>query len=377
MKLKQSAIMNRLRGGFSSPQNAAGPNVNINEPQTMLRPHSKRMPVTTFMRDTFFPGFDTFPTKHVLMDFYKNKQRAAPFVAEGARSVNVRRDGFKTQIYTAPFIDINKPYDVDLLQGRLPGENPFNSGVTPEERALVHMQNDYNELDDQITRREEVMVSDLLQSGTVTVTGYIDDTATQVRTDTIDYGFDNLIDLTGSGKWNQATSKKYDDLDEAVSLVRKAGYNPEIAILGQAATRQLLADERFTKQYMDLRFAQFGAINPQLNLQNGNGYAYIGRLTELGIDLYQYIAWYWDDTDEELKPYISPEKVIVGARNIGEMVYGAITQIPEGSDNFVTIEATRVPKVTVNRENDTKKLLLKSRPLPKPFDVDSWAVINT
>jgi len=377
MKLKQSAIMNRLRGGFASPQNASGPNVNINDPQSMQRPYSKRMPVTTFIRDTFFPGVDTFPTKHVLMDFYKNKQRAAPFVAEGARSVNVRREGFKTQIYTAPFIDINKPYDVDLLQGRLPGENPFGSGITPEERALVHMQNDYNELDDQITRREEVMVSDLLQSGTVTVTGYIDDTATKVRTDTIDYGFDNLIDLTGGGKWNQSTSKKYDDLYEAVSLVRKAGYNPEIAILGEDATRQLLADERFTKQYMDLRFAQFGTINPQLNLANGNGYAYIGRLTELGIDLYQYIAWYWDDTDEKLKPYIAPEKVIVGARNIGEMVYGAITQIPEGSDNFVTIEATRVPKVTVNREHDTKKLMLKSRPLPKPFDVDSWAVINT
>ncbi|MFU1797371.1 major capsid protein [Paenibacillus azoreducens] len=377
MKLRQSTILNTLRGG--RPQNAApqGPNVNIYEPQTMTAPFSKRMPVTTFIRDTFFPGLQTFPTKHVLMDFQKNKQRVAPFVAEGSKPVNIRRDGFQTKVYTPPYISLSAPYDVDLLQARLPGEAVFNSGMTPEERALLLMQNDYNELDDMITRKEEVMTSELLQSGTITLTGYIDDTATKVRTDTVDFGFDNVLNLTGGSQWSQSTSKKYDDLYEAVSLVRKAGYNPERVILGEQAARNLLADEAFMDKYMDKRYAQFGAINPQLNLTNGNGYAYIGRLTELGIDLYQYLAWYWDDIDNKLKPYINPNKVIVGTPNLGEMLYGAITQIPEESINFVTIEAPRVSKVTVDRNADTKSLIVKSRPIPKPYDVDSWAVINT
>lgn len=376
MKLRQSTIMNTLLGG--RPQNAVqGSGVSIYEPQTMTSPFSKRMPVTTFIRDTFFPGVQTFPTKHVLMDFKKNKQRVAPFVAEGSKPINIRRDGYQTEIYTPPFISLSAPYDVDLLQARLPGEGVFNSGMTPEERALLLMQNDYNELDDMITRREEVMASELLQSGIVSVSGYIDDTATKVRTDTVDFGFDNVLNLTGGSQWNQSTSKKYDDLYEAVTLVRKAGYNPERVILGEQAARNLLADEAFMNKYMDKRYAQFGAINPQLNITNGNGYAYIGHLTELGIDLYQYIAWYWDDTDGKLKPYIEPNKVIVGTPNLGELMYGAITQIPEDSINFVTIEAPRVSKVTVDRNVDTKSLILKSRPIPKPFDVDSWAVINT
>lgn len=374
MKIKQSAIKNRVAG----PQNAAtvtGGDFGIYEPQTMQPAFQKRMPITTFLRDTFFPGFSTFSTKHVLMDFYKNKQKVAPFVAEGSRPVNIRRDGYRTEIYTPPFINISVPYDTDLLQTRLPGESVFG-GMTPEERALALMQQDFQELDDMVVRREEAMLSELLQNGEVTVTGYVDDTATTVRTDTVDFNFDNVMNLTGTDQWNDAGSKKYEDLYNAVSLVRKAGYNPQVVILGETAWNNLREDSAFMDK-MDLRYAQFGAINPQLNIQNGNGYAFIGRLTELGVDLYQYIAWYYDETTQTLKPYIEANKVVVGAPNMGEMLYGANTIIPEDSINFVTVEAPRVSKVTVNREADTKSLILKSRPIPKPFDVSSWAVINT
>ncbi|MFP4976379.1 major capsid protein [Paenibacillus sp. CN-4] len=377
MKLKQSSIINRLQRGVARPQNAAfDGSISINEPQTMGRMTSRRLPVTTFLRDNYFPSFSTFPTKHVMLDFVKNKQRIAPFIAEGSRPINIRRDGYRTEIYTAPFINISRPYDTDLLQGRLPGESVFG-GMTPEERALVLMQNDYNELDDMIVRREEVMIAQLMQTGRVTVSGYVDDTATKVREDTVDYQFDNVINLVGAAQWSQGTSNKYNDLAEAVTLVRQAGYNPERVLLGENAARNILADDVFLKRHMDLRYAQFGTFNPQLNIQNGNGYAYLGRLTELGVDLFVYHAWYFDDATGKLKPYIEPDKVIVGSMDLGEMLYGANTVIPEGDINFRTIEAPRVSKVVVNRNDDTKSLILKSRPLPKPFDIDSWAVINT
>jgi len=379
MKLRQNAIRNSIQNRFTRPINAAGTqggNFNIYEPQTMGRPFVKRMPVTTFMRDTFFPDYMTFPTKHVTMDFYKNKQRIAPFVAEGSRPINIRRDGYKTEIYTPPFINLSKPYDVDLLQTRLPGEYVFDSGITPEDRALVLMQNDYNELDDMVVRKEEVMASELMQTGKLTITGYIDDTATTVRTDTIDFGFDNEINLTGAAQWNQANAQPYDNIEDAVNLVRQGGYNPEIVILGENAARRVTQNERILN-LLDIRHAYFGELNPQLNIQNGNGYAYLGRLAGLGVDLYQYLAWYYDEVTGELKPYVAPDKVIVGARAMGEMLYGAITMIPEDSINFVTIEAPRASKVTVDRNNDTKSLVLKSRPIPKPLDVASWAVINT
>jgi hypothetical protein len=379
MKIRQSVVANHIRNRFTRPVNAAsvqGGDVNIYTPQSTARPVVKRMPVTTFLRDTFFPGFQTFPTKHVLMDFYKNRQKVAPFVAEGSRPVNVRRDGYQTRIYEAPFINLSRPFDVSHLQTRLPGESVFDSGIAPADRALAIMQNDYNELDDMVVRREELMIAELLQSGVVTVTGYVDDSATQVRTDTIDYGFENVINLTGSQQWNQSGADPYTDLEVGANLVRQGGYNPEVVVLGEEAARWLLQNEKILR-LLDVRNAFFGEINPQLNLQNGNGYAYLGRLAGLGLDLYQYLAWYYDETTDTLKPYIEPNKVIIGARDLGEMLYGAITMIPEDSINFVTIEAPRAAKVTVNRETDTKSLILKSRPVPKPFDLASWAVINT
>lgn len=373
MKIKASLLQNR----FKQPQNAlTGGNFDIYEPQTMQSSFNKRMPVTTFMRDTFFPSFSTFNTTHVLMDYKKNRQRVAPFVAEGSRPVNIRREGYKTEIYTPPYINISAPYDTNFLRKRLPGEQVFG-GLTPEERALQLMQQDYQELDDMIVRREELMVSELVQTGVVTVKGYVDDSATEVRTDTIDFGFDNVINLTGSNQWSQNESNKYEDLYQAVSEVRKAGYNPEVVIIGENAWNNMRIDHDFMNKYMDLRRAQFGSINPQLNITNGNGYAYIGRLTELGVDLYQYLAWYYDEESQELKPYIHPDRVIVGARDMGEMLYGANTTIPEDSIDFVTVEAPRLTKVTVDRISDTKSLIVKSRPIPKPFDVGAWAVINT
>lgn len=375
MKISKSVLQNHMMRRVNAV-NATGGDINVYEPQTMQPAVQRRMPVTTFLRNTFFPDFSTFPTETVVMDFYKNRQKIAPFVAEGSKPVNIRRDGYETRVYKPPYIAISAPYDTKLLQTRLPGEQVFG-GMTPEERALALMQRDYQELDDMIIRREEAMIADLLQNGMVTITGYVDDSATQVRTETVDYAFDNIITLTGSDQWSDASSDKYEDLYNAVSLVRKSGYNPTIVVLGEGAWNNLRQDSNFMDKYMDLRYAQFGMINPQLSLRNGNGYAYIGRLYELGVDLYQYLAWYYDETTESLKPYIEPNKVIVGATNIGEMLYGATTHIPEDSMEYVTVEGPRAPKVTVNRETDTKSLILKSRPLPKPFDVGAWAVINT
>jgi hypothetical protein len=379
-KITRSALLNALRGGaMTAPQNnvITGGNVSIYEPRTMMAPFSKRMPVTTWLRETFFPGFTPFDTKHVDMDFFKNRQRVAPYVAEGSGAINIKRDGFQTKTYTAPFINIARPYDVELGSNRSLGE-PVYGGMTPDERILMLMQSDYNELDDMITRREEVSCAELLQSGVVTITGYIDDKATVVRTDTISYGFDNTIDLTGADQWDQATFKgKYGDLVDAVNLVRKAGYNPEIVLLGSSAARALLDDDNFVAHYLDRRYAMFGEINPQLNIQNGNGYAYLGRLTELGIDLFTYLAWYYDDTTQTLKPYIGDNKVIVAPRDLGQFLYGAITQIPHDSDNFQTIAGPRVTKLFIDRKADAKELQLKSRPVVKPDDVASWVVINT
>lgn len=375
MKVKANALRSFINGTRANAA-VSGGDINIHQPQTMLPVYKKRMPVTTFLLDTFFPTFATFDTKYVLVDYKKNHQRVAPFVVEGSNPVNIKKDGYRTQLYEPPYINISDPYDVGLLQSRLPGEAVFG-GLSPDQRALYYMQESYNEMDDMIVRREELMAAQLLQTGKVVVEGYVDDSAKKVRIDTLDYEFDNVINCTGNDQWDESTSKKYEHLEAAVTLVRQAGYNPTRAIFGSGAWKNLRADDNFMSKYMDIRRAIYGEFNPSLNINNGNGYMYIGNLTELGLDLFVYLAWYYDEATNTLKPYIDDDTVIVGAPGLGEMLYGANTIIPEGSIDFVTVRGRRCTKVTVNREDDTKKLIMKSRPIPKPFDVSAWAVINT
>jgi hypothetical protein len=353
----------------------AGLQVDITYGQTMKAPFAKRMPVTTFLRDRFFSAFSSFETKDVLMDVYKNRQRVAPFVmTDASKPVNIHRDGYHTDRYTAPFINIAQPIDAELLQRRIPGEAVFN-GMSPAERQAYHIAQFRQEMDDMITRREEVMVAEILQTGKVTVTGYIDDAATAVRTDTIDFGFSNIEQLTGTSVWSSDQSKKYRDLENMVNVIRQAGYNPTVAIFGQDAWNLLRDDEKFMTNHFDLRRAELGVLRPELNIQNGNGYTYLGYLPELGLDMFLYNAWYWDDAQNKMMPYIKPKRVIIASEAIGERLYGANTIIPDGSEEFVTVVGPRVTQVFVDRENSTKKLVMKSRPLPVPYDVSAWGVL--
>jgi hypothetical protein len=375
MKVSQAGFINVLRGDRVVNQaDITNGDINSYQPRTMMPAFRKRMPVTTFLRDRYFPGVRLFDTKHVDMDYYKGGQEVAPFVLEGSGPVNIKRTGFKTQSYTAPYINVGCPYDVDLLQTRLPGEEIYG-GLTPEERAARLLQEDYQELDDRIVRREEVIAAQCLQTGVVTLAGYVDDAGEIAKTNTLDFDFENDITLTGDDRWGQPGSDKYAALEENVERVRKAGYNPTDVVLGSNAKKLLLTDNDFISRHFDRRKANFGILNPQLQIDNGNGYAYLGNLSELGVDLWVYLAWY-KDMDGTVKPYIEDNRVLILPRDIGEFLYGAVTLIPEGSDDFVTVAGTRVPKVTVDWTKDTKQLSVKSRPVVKPNDVTAWVSID-
>lgn len=347
-------------------------NINIYIPRTQAPAFEKRMPVTTFLRDTFFPSIRTFVTESVDLDFYKGSYLVAPFVAPNVGGINVARSGYSTKVYTPPRVAPQRPISKEILNPRLPGEN-IHSAMSPEERQDYYLQKDAQEMDDMISRREEVMCAQLLTNGIINVRGYLDDNKQNYIDDNINFQFTNKTTLTGSEKWDSDTADKYGDLEAAVIDIRKAGYNPRYCVLGQNAWQYIRSDVTFMNM-LDVRNYNFGEINPQLRLQNGNGYAYLGRLPELGIELLAYFAWYADD-DGTVKPIFPEDHVLIAPDTVGEMCYGAITQLEEDK-RYHTYEGTRVPKIFADINNDVMTSRLSSRPLPKPFDVDSWAVLK-
>lgn len=348
--------------------------IDMSKPRSMAQPYEKNMPVTTFFRDTFFPVVNTYPNDKIDMDFRKGGYIIAPFVANKVGGINIGRRGFETKSYSPPRIAPERILTPEVLQPRSMGET-VHSTMTPEERQDYFMQQDAQELDDSITRREEVMCAQLVSTGVISVRGYIDDNINNYVDDDIDYQLpeDNLITLTSGEKWDQATSKKYDDMEEAVEVVLKGGYNPSFCVLGQTAWKHLRADEKFMKM-LDTRAFDIGLIKPELRTQNGNGLKYVGNLPELGLELWVYYAWYLD-YDGVVKPIFPVDKVSILPATLGSMEYAAITQLEEDK-RYHTYEGTRVPKIIANVDGDVMKYRLSSKPMPKPYDVTSWATID-
>jgi hypothetical protein len=237
------------------------------------------------------------------------------------------------------------------------------------------LERDAQELDDAITRREEVMAAQLATTGIINVRGYLDDTKANYIDDDINYQMDSshLITLSGTNAWDQTTSTKYQNLKNAVKLIRQAGYNPENAIFGSSAWDLFSEDSKIAAKLDNLRM-ELGRIAPDLRLTNGNGYSYMGFLAELGLNLWVYSAWYLNDAGV-LTPYIPDDRVVIVPNGIGDMVYGAVTQLEEDRQ-YHTYEGTRVPKIFADVQNDVMKYRLASRPMPRPWDVDAWVSID-
>jgi hypothetical protein len=341
--------------------------INLFTPRSMSPAFEKNMPVTTFIKDTFFGEVNLHPTEKIDMDFKKGGYIVAPFVAPRAGGVNVGRGGYETKSYIPPLIAPERPISPDVLQMRLPGEY-IHTTMTPEERQDYYLQRDTQELHDSITRREEVMCGQLISTGKISVRQYASDDLDDYIDEDIDYQIpaSNIVTLTGDEKWNGASAKIYENLEAGVEAVLQAGYTPEYCILGKNAWTEMRKDPTILEMMNKLKF-DIGNLKPELRTKNGNGLKYCGTLTELGIDLYTYYAWY-KDYDGTLKPIYPNDRFSILPSNFGSIEYAAITQI-EDDEMFHTYEAARVPQIIINKGSNVKKLRLQSRPIPKPYDI--------
>ena len=122
------------------------------------------------------------------------------------------------------------------------------------------------------------------------------------------------------------------------------------------------------QKLMDLARLNVGSIEP--TVQN-DAITFIGKINQLGIEIYSYDEWYADDEGNE-QPMIPENKVILASKDLGQILYGAVTQMEKG--NFATYEGERVPKYYSDDKNEVKMVRMTSRPLPVPYDVESWVV---
>lgn len=328
------------------------------------------MPKTnTFLRDTFFPQTETFVTEEVLVDIKKGKRKMAPFVAPRVGGVTVSREGYRTEKYTAPRLAPQRPLTIDDVATRLVGENVF-SNRTPEQRQQELLATDLQELGEMIDRREEWMASQALFNGKVILKGYAGKSDNSFIEQEIDYDFENEITLSGTDLWTSPDADIYGSIEDArKTCIKKSGVAPDTLILGSKAFAAFRSNKKI-QELMDLANMRMGIIEPSLV---NEAITYVGKLPGLGIEIYTYDDWYVDDDGTEL-PYIPEKKALLAKRSFGGFAYGAVTQLEENT--FNTYEGRLIPKTWSDEANETFMIRVSAKPIPKPGDVNSWAVLE-
>lgn len=341
--------------------------VSIYEPRTMGRIVEKLPPVRTFFRDTFFRREETFNTESVDVDFVKGTRKVAPFVHRIIGGKTVPNTGYETKTYKPPLVAPDKITTVDDLLKRRPGES-LVSGKSPAERAVLKMSDDFRELRDMISRREELMCVQSIFTGKIPIIG-------EGLNEVIDFGFTNTeVISAATKKWSNAGSDPIGDLKRWHKQVQKTGFtNCNACVMADDVATVFVGHEKVQK-VLDVRNYNLAVIQPR---QLPNGVTYVGTIHELGMDIYTYNEWYLDDwTDPETpeeKPLVPNGMLAMLSTNANySMYYGAITLIDEGTKEFKTVEGKYVPDTWVKRKPARRFLQLQSAPLSVPHDVDSW-----
>ena len=135
--------------------------IDIYKTKTMLAAVRQMTPVTSFLRDRYFPtgSGDMFPTEEVLVE-YKDASgnKLAPVVLPRKGSISVERDGYSTHKMVPPLVAPSRPLTIDDLNKKGFGEDLF-SDRTPAERQADILLQDLQDFDELHTNREEYIAA--------------------------------------------------------------------------------------------------------------------------------------------------------------------------------------------------------------------------
>lgn len=331
------------------------------EPRTMLAVVNNLARPKTFIKDLLFKNVTTVGSEKIDVDIIKNNRRVSPFVSPIREGQVVEREGYKTDSYTAPLLKPKMITTAEQVALRSPGEGIYSS-KSPEERAEEQLIRDYSELDDIITRTEELMCCEAVFEGKVTIKGDGVDAL-------IDFNMTNKEALEGEARWSEPTSTPLKDLARMKSQILKTGrINPDVAIFGKEALSLFMEHEGVQKMF-DLRLVETGQIDPR---ELPNGATYIGHLKSPSLDIYTYEEWYLDEETGKDRAVVPDNMVWMGSTKARtDFVYAGTWDADDG-----WVELPRYVKTWTKKDPSARIIQMYSRPLPIPQQIDSMFVMT-
>jgi len=339
--------------------------MNIYKTTTMIGAIKQMAPVTSFLRDRYFPttSADLFPSEEVLVEQKNGSNRKmAPIVVDGHDGITVGRNGYKSFRMEPPMVAPKRALTINDMRKKGFGEALF-SDMTPDQRAAMLLAQDLTELDEFHTNREEYIAAKCMFENGYTLRQYADEYGDAANFKPYDMKFFegdvNPATYTPGVKWDGTSSDKLADIYHMIRMLTTNGNAATDVLLGADAADALLADEKLQKLF-DLNRFDIGSVSPQLMT---NGAALLGVLNIRGhrMNIITYDGTYEDEVTGEVLPFVPAKSICVTAPGAGRGLYGCVTQTEQGDDSTHSYMGRRVPRYWTDKAG--QELRLASRPL--------------
>lgn len=302
----------------------------------------------------FFPRQMEFDTEEVYIDKVDTARRLAPFVSPLVAGKAERSRGYSTRSFVPAYVKPKHVVEPAKAMKRRAGER-LTGELTPMQRFDAATVDNLQIEEDQITRREEWMASQLLRTGSVTVSG--EDYPAQV----VDLGRNaaHTKALTGGSRWGETGISPYASLKAwAVEVAKNGGAHPGTVVMDPLAC-ELLQKDTEVRTILDNRRQESGNFNflPQANGAPGEEMIRIGVIGQF--EIWQYTNLYTLE-DGTVQNFMPDYTVIMGSRTLAEgwRLYGAI------KDASALRAMARYPKQWKSEDPSAVYTMTQSSPLP-------------
>ena len=184
-------------------------------------------------------------------------------------------------------------------------------------------------------------------------------------------GHENDHLYTVAHKWSEDTGDFFGDVPAMCRLLSKRGLRAVDMLLGADVYDAVLNMEKVQRLLDKNSGIIVGKIEQELSAYDGVTYGGTLNFRGYKLNLISVDETYVDTANAEQR-YFPKTDALITAPGCGHLMYGAITQINYGDTIQSTIAARRVPKFSIDQENDVRKMSLKTRPLAAPKNYIPW-----
>ena len=290
-------------------------------------------------------------------------------------------DVFTTKEFEPPAYGEAFPLDVCELLNRMAGVDPYTAAYTDYAGQMVaKMAKGFKVIDDKIKRAVELQASQILQTGTLTLTNSAGDTVYE-----LDFKPKATHFPTVGTSWALA-SDKLGDLQVLADLISADGQaQAQRCLFGATALKLFLADTTVQAQ-LDNRRMTLGEVAPEFDKSGAvfYGHVWVGTYK---LEIWAYPGTYKHPQTGVVTRYIEDDKVVMLGQDIRLDMTAARVPLPLGPDPRV---AGLLPGRLSSREEsfdvtpnvyatpNGKQIMgeLESRPLLIPVQIDGFGCLD-